>query len=122
MQPTVLAGPIQFSPADIALILAVLTAAALLVTAPGWLVLAVVLGRRPGQAATVGKRWAANVAGALLGIVICGVVSSLVLVVLDGVDGAALVAVLASWGACWAMAAGLRRSGSTTPRQEGWGR
>lgn len=122
MQPTVLAGPIQFSPADIALILAVLAAAALLVTAPGWLLLAVVFGRRPGPAATPGRRRAARVGGAFLGIVICGVVSSLVLAVLDGVDGAALVAVLASWGACWAVAAGLRKSESTAPRQEGWGR
>lgn len=122
MQPTVLAGPIQFSPADIALILAVLAAAALLVTAPGWLLLAIVFGRRPGPAATPGRRRAARLGGALLGIVICGVVSSLVLAVLDGVDGAALVAVLASWGACWAVAAGLRKSESTAPRQEGWGR
>lgn len=122
MQPTVLAGPIQFSPADIALILTVLAAAALLVTSPGWLLLAIVFGRRPGPAATPGRRRAARLGGALLGIVICGVVSSLVLAVLDGVDGAALVAVLASWGACWAVAAGLRMSESTAPRQEGWGR
>lgn len=56
MQPTVLAGPIQFSPADIALILTVLAAAALLVTSPGWLLLAIVFGRRPGPAVEGGNR------------------------------------------------------------------
>lgn len=136
MEPTVLAGAIEFSPAEIALVLAVLAALALVVTAPGWVVLGVVTGRRAGPTASTGRRWAAGVGGALLGIVLSAGVAALVGTVLDqAVSGAVVPAVLATWAACWGLAAVLHRSrprGAGRPAtavhppardaSEGWGR
>jgi hypothetical protein len=135
MEPTVLAGAIEFSPAEIALILAVLASLALLVTAPGWVVLGVAAGRRAGPGTSPGRRWAARVGGALLGIALSAGVASLVGGLLGSFSSAAVVAVLSAWAACWGLAAVLHRSrrpaagnspgagqASTTTSTEGWGR
>ena len=132
MDATVLAGPLEFSPADIALILAVLAAAALIVTSPGWVVLAVVMGRRvPATAPASRRRWA-RVGGGLLGMAVSFGASSLAV----AVDvGGVLAGVLAAWVACWGLAALLHRPPSVPAQThpapapethqdstEGWGR
>lgn len=135
MEPTVLAGAIEFSPAEIALILAVLAAAAVVVTSPGWVVLAYAMGRRvPATAAASRRRWA-RVGGAVLGLGVSFGAASLALAV---VDGGVLAGVLAAWVVCWGLAALLHRPASapapapaTDPgpapasrpdSTEGWGR
>ncbi|MGH8969438.1 MAG: hypothetical protein ACRDV1_05770 [Actinomycetes bacterium] len=125
MEPTVLAGPVEFSPADIALILAVLAAGALLVSAPGWAVLAVVMGRRKGPGASPGNRWRARIGGGLLGIAVSAAVAALIGVVLNGLDYILVVEVVAGWGACWALAYALLPRESVADRPattQGWGR
>jgi hypothetical protein len=133
MEPTVLAGAIEFSPAEIALIIAVLAVAFVVVTAPGWLVLSIVMGRRPAPGATPGLRWAARAGGAVMGLAISVGVGSLVNGVLGGSFGSVspILAVLAAWGACWALAGLLRRQpaaatptapGRPTANDQGWGR
>ena len=134
MDATVLAGPLEFSPADIALILAVLAAAAVIVTSPGWVVLAYVMGRRvPATAPASRRRWA-RVGGGLLGMAVSfGAVSLVVAVDVGGV----LAGVLAAWVACWGLAVLLHRPASAAPAPptdrgpalaprpdstEGWGR
>lgn len=132
MDATVLAGPLEFSPADIALILAVLAAAAVIVTSPGWVVLAYVMGRRvPATAPASRRRWA-RVGGGLLGMAVSfGAVSLVVAVDVGGV----LAGVLAAWVACWGLAALLHRPPSAPAQThpapapethqdstEGWGR
>lgn len=133
MEPTVLAGAVEFSPADIALILAVLAAAAVVVTSPGWVVLAYVMGRRVPATAAANRRPWARVGGAVLGLTVSFGAASLVV----AVDvGGVLAGVLAAWVACWGLAALLHRPPSapapvTDPGQalssrqdstEGWGR
>lgn len=124
MEPTVLAGPVEFSPAEIALILAVLALAALVLSAPGWAVLGYVMGRRPGPHAPAGRRWAARVGGALLGMAVSAAVLILLVGLLDRFSFAVPVALVGAWTACWAMAYVLRpRSAPEPPRAaEGWGR
>lgn len=131
MDATVLAGPLEFSPADVALILAVLTAAALIVTSPGWVVMGVVMGRRvPATAPASRRRWA-RVGGGLLGMAVSFGASTLAVAL---VDNGVLVGVLAAWAACWGLAVLVHRSSAPTgpapalppaPGQdstEGWGR
>lgn len=111
MDATVLAGPLEFSPADIALILAVLAAAALLVTSPGWVVMAVVMGRRvPATAPASRRRWA-RVGGGLLGMAVSFGASTLAVAL---VDNGVLVGVLAAWAACWGLAVLVHRSSAPT--------
>jgi len=106
MEPTVLAGAIEFSPAEIALIIAVLIAACIVVTAPGWVVLSIVMGRLPAPGATPGKRWWARIGGAMAGCAISAVAVSLV----GSVIGFSLIlSVPIAWAACWALAALLHR-------------
>lgn len=106
MEPTVLAGAIEFSPAEIALIIAVLIAASIVVTAPGWVVLSIVLGRLPAPGATPAKRWWARIGGALAGFAISAAAVSLV----GSVIGFSLIlSVPIAWAACWALAALLHR-------------
>jgi hypothetical protein len=137
MEPTVLAGPVEFSPADIALIVAVLAAIFIALTAPGWAVLSFATYRRrkahnPGPASW----WA--VLGAAAGIVVCAAVAALTGPVLQSVGFAGgVVGVLAGWVSCWAIAFWLapastfRPSVSAAPEapaspaqptSEGWGR
>ena len=122
MEPTVLAGAIEFSPVDIALIVAALITAFVVLTAPGWVVLAIVMGRLPVPGATPRKRWGARVGGALAGLAICAGTGSLIGPVL-GLPW--IVNVPLTWGACWVVAALLHRR---TPAPvapatgQGWGR
>lgn len=109
MEPTVLAGPIQFSPAEIALALTVIALAALVVSAPGWLPVAYATGRRPGPQATGATRWWARIGGALVGMGVFAVTARAVGAVLDRLDFAAVLAVGGGWAACWALAALLWR-------------
>lgn len=129
-QGIVLAGPVEFSPVDIALILAVLALVALIVSAPGWAVVGYVMGRRPAAGASSGRRWRARVGGALLGIVLSAATAALVGALLDDLDQAVLIAVGAAWVACWGLAVLLHRSAPAASRPsapaerpgEGWGR
>ena len=124
MEPTVLAGAIEFSPAEIALILAVLAALFLALTSPGWLVVGYAFGRRSRSR----SRWPARIGGAALGIALSAAVSAVVGALLDGFEYVALAAVIASWCTCWGLALLLRRGtvspagGARPPVQEGWGR
>jgi hypothetical protein len=134
MEPTVLAGPVEFSPAEIALIVAVLAAIFVAVTAPGWAILGFAAHRRR-KAQRPGPAWGAAVVGGISGLVVCFGVASL-LGALTGSLGmlGAVVGVVASWVACWAIAYAITprstRSAPDTsspsypasPTSEGWGR
>lgn len=120
MQPTVLAGAIEFTPADVAAVLAVLAALFLLVTAPGWLLLAYAAGRRPGASATSARRWATRVGGGLTGIALCSGSAAAISAL---VDEAFVVGIVVGWAACWLLAARLRpRAAAATTTAQGWGR
>jgi hypothetical protein len=117
MEPTVLAGAIEFSPAEIAAIIAVLAALFLAVTAPGWLVLAYAAGRRPAPSP---RSWARTVGGGLLGIGICCATASMLgAVAHEGV----YLGIVAGWAACWFLAALLSRRATSpaTTEPQGWG-
>lgn len=104
MEPTVLAGPIEFSPAEIAGIVAVLAAFFVIVTSPGWVLVAVAAHRRR-TARGPGSAWGAAVGGGLGGLLLCCGVAALVGALLQDLGGAAVfVAVLAAWVACWGLA------------------
>lgn len=125
MEPTVLAGAVEFSPAEIALIVAALAAAFVVVTAPGWVVLAVVMGRRTSATTTAG-RWAVRAGGALAGLALSAGAGALVSQVSGGPSLG--LTVPATWGCCWALAAVLHRSrpAQRVPSRPvsgpGWGR
>ena len=121
---TVLAGPVQFSPAEIALIVAVLAAAALVLTAPGWLALGFAARQRATAAGAgrSGRAWA-WVGGAFAGMGTSAVVAAAV----NASDvGGVWAMVLASWAACGGLALVIRpqsaagRANETA--SEGWGR
>jgi hypothetical protein len=135
MEPTVLAGPIEFSPAEIALIIAVLAAIFLVVTAPGWAAVAWA-ARRRRTARGPGPAWPAALGGAVGGLLLCCTTVALLGAILRdlGAPGG-LLTVPAAWCACWAVAYGLfphrpSAPGGTTPTtyqlsdrtEEGWGR
>ena len=107
-QPTLLAGAIEFSPLDIAMIIAVLAGAFVIVTSPGWVALAVTLAKR--SRANGSRPWVGAVAGAGTGLVVSAVVAAVVGWLL-GVTGSVgmLVAVALAWLTCWALAAGVSR-------------
>jgi hypothetical protein len=123
MQPaTVLAGPVEFSAADIAFIVLVLSLAALVLTAPGWVVLGDAVRRR-ARASGAGRRgraWA-WVGGALTGMGVSALVSAVVGQALGGGGNTAPAMVLASWFACWALAVAVRPP-ARRHADEGWGR
>jgi hypothetical protein len=133
MEPTVLAGPVEFSPADIALILAVLAGIFVAVMAPGWALVAFAAQRRR-KAQRPGPAPGAALLGAAGGLVVCGAVSALVGAMLGDSLGstAGILAVLASWATCGAVALWLTPRAEPDPRPadrsvtagtaEGWGR
>ena len=134
MEPTVLAGPIEFSPAEIAFIVAVLAAMFIAVTAPGWVLLGFAAHRRR-KAQRPGPAWGSALVGAVGGLVVCVGVASLMGSLLSSAGFlGAVFGVVAAWAACWAIAyAIMPRStvpgsdvGSpaspTMPTSEGWGR
>ena len=116
---TVLAGPVEFSAADIALIVLVLAVSALALTAPGWVVLGEAARRRASAAgAGRGGRLGAWAGGALTGLATCGVVSAVVAGALDGSELGIPAMVVTSWAACWGLALAVRapaRAGSARP-------
>jgi uncharacterized membrane protein (DUF4010 family) len=126
MEPTVLAGPVEFSPADIALILAVLAGIFVAVMAPGWALVAFAAHRRR-KAQRPGPALGAALLGAAGGLVVCCAVSALVGALLGDSLGstAGFLAVLGSWATCGAVALWLSpRAEHTVPARTdgGWGR
>jgi small-conductance mechanosensitive channel len=133
MEPTVLAGPVEFSPADIALILAVLAGIFVVVMSPGWALVAFAAHRRR-KAQRPGSAAGAALLGAAGGLVLCCAVSALVGGLLRDSLGSAtgFLAVLASWAACGAVALRLSSRAEPDPRRAdgsvsapldgGWGR
>lgn len=85
----ILAGPIQFTPQEIALLALAALAALLVVTAPGWLAVAVAF-RRTGRSACL---------GAVAGLAVTAAVG---LAVVEPAGPTA--AVLSAWAACGALA------------------
>ena len=113
MEPTVLAGPVEFTSSEIAMILAVLAGIFVVVMSPGWALVAFAAHRRR-QAQRPGPATGAALLGAAGGLVLCCAVSALVGALLADSLGstAAILAVLASWATCGAVALRL------TPRSE----
>jgi hypothetical protein len=77
MEPTVLAGPVEFTPAEIAFFLAVLAGIFAVVMSPGWALVAFAAHRRR-KAQRPGPAPGAALLGAAGGLVVCGAVSVLV--------------------------------------------
>jgi small-conductance mechanosensitive channel len=132
MEPTVLAGPVEFSPAEIAFFLAVLAGIFVVVMSPGWALVAFAAHRRR-KAQRPGSAAGAALLGAAGGLVLCCAVSALVGGLLGDSLGstAAIIAVLASWASCGAVALRLSSRAEPDPRQAdgsvsapdgGWGR
>lgn len=133
MEPTVLAGPVEFSPAEIAVILAVMAGIFVAVMAPGWALVALAAQRRR-KAQRPGPAPGAALLGAAGGLVVCCAVSALVGGVLGDSIGstAGIIAVLASWATCGAVALRLAAPAGANHRQAqgagpastdgGWGR
>jgi fucose permease len=133
MEPTVLAGPVEFSPADVALIVAVLAGLFIAIMSPGWALVAVAAYRR-SKAQRPGRGAGAAAGGAVGGLLVCAAVSAVVGSLRQEVGGAAgILAVLASWAACAAIARWLwpraepdqpARAGADRAdgAEEGWGR
>src|SRR6478735_6186544 len=103
MEPRVLAGAVEFSPAEIAMILAVLAGIFVVVMSPGWAVVAFAAHRRR-TAQRPGPAPGAALLGAAGGLVVCCAVSALVGALLADGPGstAGILAVLVSWAACGA--------------------
>lgn len=112
MEPIVLAGPVEFSTADVIAILAVLAAVFVIVTAPGWLTLAIVLGRR--SAGPTRRRVVAGVGGALLGVAVSAMVAAAFLALGGASELGSVGAVLAAWASCWGLALMIRRRPAPT--------
>ena len=134
MQPaTVLAGPIEFSPAEIAFFFVVIALAALAISAPGWVVLGEAARRRAKARGSLrsGRAWA-WVGGALAGMGVSALVATVMASALGAGDLTGPATVVASWFSCWCLAVALwpARSGPSGPRpsptgsgtSEGWGR
>ena len=133
MQPaTVLAGPIEFSPAEIAFFFAVIALAALVVSSPGWVALGEA-ARRRAKAAGSGRRgrvWA-WVGGALTGMGVSALVAAVLASALGAGGVTSLATVVAAWFSCWCLAVAVwptdRRPSPTgsaagSGTGEGWGR
>jgi hypothetical protein len=143
MEPTVLAGPIEFSPAEIAAIIAVLAGLFVVLTAPGWALVAYAAHRRRA-ARGPGRTWPATVGGAVGGLLLSAGVAALVGALVQSVGGIGfLFVVLAAWAACAVLAWALMRAkppratpghrppppgawrapeGDSGSSREGWGR
>jgi hypothetical protein len=134
MGDTVLAGPVEFSPAEIAAVVAFLIGIFVVVTAPGWAALGYACVRRR-RARGAGPVWPAALGGSLGGLALSFGVGSVLVGLLPGPG--VVIAVLLSWCACWALAAVLTRdlprrapaptasagsSPETASPPEGWGR
>ncbi len=128
MEPTVLAGPVEFSAAEIAAIVAVLVALSVAVTAPGWAAVGWAFRRRR-LARGPGRAWPAAVGGCLTGLALSAGVSFVAGAVLQPLAFSAVaLTVLVCWAACWGLAAFLTRGlGSaaelppSSAEPKGWG-
>ena len=125
MASTVLAGPVEFSPAEIMVIVAVLAAFFVLVTSPGWVALGVAFRRRR-LARGPGRTWPAALGGCGLGVLVCaGITAGVGALFARTGTSAAVAGVAASWLVCWLLAALLNRSagdaGPATRTPDGWG-
>lgn len=115
MEPTVLAGAIEFSPAEIAAIIAVLAGLFVVLTAPGWLLVAYAAHRRRA-ARGPGRMWPAVVTGGLAGLVLCAAVAALLGALVQSLGGAGFILMLlATWAACAAVAWVLMPAKTTRP-------
>jgi hypothetical protein len=127
MEPTVLAGPIEFSPAEIAAIIAVLAGLFVVLTSPGWGLVAYAAHRRRA-ARGPGRTWPAALGGALAGLAVCAGAAALVGGLVQSLGGVGfLFVVLAAWMAGGLLALVLMPTGGdrrTAPGSEGegWGR
>ncbi len=133
MEPTVLAGPVEFTPAEIAFFLAVLAGIFVVVMSPGWAVVAFAAHRRR-KAQRPGSAVGAALLGAAGGLVVCCGVAALMGGLLADSLGSTtgIVAVLASWATCGAVALRLTPRAEPDPRpaerpvpehtEGGWGR
>ena len=132
MEPTVLAGPVEFTPAEIAFFLAVLAGIFVVVMSPGMALVAFAAHRRR-KAQRPGPAAGAALLGAAGGLVLCCAVSALVGGLLgDSLGSTAMIlAVLASWATCGAVALRLSSRAEPDPRPAdgsvsaldgGWGR
>ena len=129
MQPaTVLAGPVEFSPAEIAFFFLVLALAALVLSSPGWVVLGEAARRRAKARGSrrSGRIWA-WVGGALTGMGVSAVVAAAMASALGAGDLTGAAMVVASWFTCWCLAVALwptdrRPSPTGSGAGEGWGR
>jgi hypothetical protein len=130
MEPTVLAGPVEFSPAEIAMILAVMAGVFVALMSPGLALVAFAAHRRR-RAQRPGPAFGAALLGAAGGLVVCCAVSALVGGLLGDSLGstAVILAVLASWAACGAVALWLapraepaRQADRSVTAGGGWGR
>lgn len=132
MGDTVLAGPVEFSPAEIAAIVAFLIGIFVVVTAPGWASLGFACVRRR-RARGAGPVWPAALGGSLGGLALSFGICSVLVGLLPGPG--VVIAVLLSWCACWGLSVALTRDlprRTTTPATattsevpsppEGWGR
>jgi hypothetical protein len=123
MQPaSVLAGPVEFSAADIAFLFLVLLLSALALTAPGWVVLAEASRRRARASGSErGTGFWACLGGAFLGMAISAAVSAAVAAALVDAGHVLPAMVVTSWAACWGLALALWPFSRQRTR-EGWGR
>jgi hypothetical protein len=106
MGDTVLAGPVEFSPAEIAALVAILIGMFLVVTAPGWAALGYACVRRRRNRGA-GPVWPAALGGSLGGLAVSFGVCSVLVGLLPGPG--VVIAVLLSWCACWGLSAVLTR-------------
>jgi protein-S-isoprenylcysteine O-methyltransferase Ste14 len=106
-------GP-ELSGADFLLILLLWAGLCVVVTAPGWVAVALA-ARRRRTARGPGRSWPATTAGALVGLFLSAVVVPAVAERLPSGDAASAAGVLAGWVACWLLALAVptgRRAGT----------
>lgn len=100
-------GP-EISGTDFLVILLLWGGLCAVVTAPGWLPVALA-ARRRRTARGPGRSWPATVAGALVGVLLSALVVPAVAESLPAGDTATVAGVVASWVACWLLALVVRR-------------
>jgi hypothetical protein len=95
-------GP-QISVTDLVVILLLWGCLCAVVTAPGWLAVALAARRRRVTRGP-GRRWPATVAGALVGMLLSALAVPAVAESLPAGDTATFAGALAGWIACWLLA------------------
>ncbi len=95
-------GP-QISVADLVVILLLWGGLCAVVSAPGWLAVALAARRRRATRGP-GRSWPATVAGVLVGMLLSALVVPAVAESLPAGDTATIAGVLAGWVGCWLLA------------------